>query len=75
MDEQRTPKVERVIRTYGEGLGWGVITEVETVERGDGEGEDSFLSIVFNFGGGAKMKIDEEIARKLFALVMDINEK
>ena len=69
MNEQRIPQVERVIRTYDEGLGWGMVTEVETAEREDGK--DAFLSITFTFGPD-KIKMDESVVAKLFELVGSI---
>ena len=72
MSEQRIPEVERVIRTYGESLGWGPVTVVETAEREDGK--NSFLSITFIFGDN-KLKIDNETAEKLFVLVNLLNSK
>ena len=70
MNEQRIPEVERVIRTYNEVLGWGPVVVVETAEREDGN--NSFLSIAFIFGDN-KLKIDADIAEKLFALVNLLN--
>ena len=71
MSEQRIPEVERVIRTYGESMGWGPVTVVETAEREDGN--NSFISITFNFGDDNILKIDNEIAEKLFVLIGLLN--
>ena len=69
MNEQRIPQVERVIRTYDESLGWGPVTVVETAEREDGN--NSFMSITFIFGDN-KLKIDSQVAEKLFILVTSL---
>ena len=73
MNEQRIPEVERVIRTYGGGLGWGIVTEVETAEREGGN--NSFLSITFIFGDDSKLRIDNDVAEKLIVLVGTLNAK
>ena len=70
MNEQRIPEVERVIRTYNEALGWGPVVVVETAERADGN--NSFMSITFIFGDN-KLKIDTDIAEKLFVLANLLN--
>jgi len=73
MNEQRIPEVERVIRTYDEGLGWGPVTVVETAEREGGN--NSFLSITFIFGDDSKLRIDNDVAEKLIVLVGTLNAK
>ena len=70
MNEQRIPQVERVIRTYNEALGWGPVVVFETAEREDGN--NSFLSITFDFGD-AKLKIDGDVAQKLLVLNNQLN--